>query len=719
MGEDTCRNPERLMAGLRRIETKLHEQVRRVRQADGELPDERFRGLYISEREVDDIIERPFPAVESDTPASVAAASKETSGPVTSPELSDRLQRLRHMFDLSDFETDTLLVGILPELDLRYQKLFGYLQDDVTRKSPTVSLVIDLLCVSNEERLNVRRVFAPETPVSRYELLRLYDETNYRPSPLPARFLQVDERIIDYLLGIDRIDRRLRAIVRLVKPDNETDEPVLPDETRQRLEQLVDHFRQEAPIIQFLGKAGTGRRSAAAMACRQLGLPLMVVDTDRLGEAGQSPESLLNLIFREGRLQHAALYFNRLDALMSDESNAVVARQAFEEELAVYPHWVFITGERPRQFDTGDNHKPCFYLELPAPNYRLRRKLWARYGNHQAPLANDVDLADIAGRFRLSGAQIARAAAMARSLALGRDPADGTVTSRDIYAACRQQSGHRLSGLATKLNTVYSWEDIILPPDRIGELHEICDQVHHRHTVYSDWGFERKLSRGKGLNVLFAGPSGTGKTMAAEIMSNELGLDIYRIDLAGIVSKYIGETEKNLDKIFQEGKTANAILFFDEADALFGKRSEVRDAHDRYANIEVAYLLQKMEEYDGMVILATNLRKNMDEAFARRMHFAIEFPQPEENDRRRIWQRAFPAETPLAEETDLEFMARQFRITGGNIKNIALGAAFLTAAEGGSVDMPRLIRATRREYQKMGRLCTESEFDRYFELVRS
>jgi SpoVK/Ycf46/Vps4 family AAA+-type ATPase len=292
------------------------------------------------------------------------------------------------------------------------------------------------------------------------------------------------------------------------------------------------------------------------------------------------------------------------------------------------------------------------------------------------------------------------------------------VTTSELYAACRQQSGQKLNTLARQIQPRYTWTDIILPRDQFEQLREICSYVKHYHTVYGEWGFGRKLSLGKGLNVLFAGPSGTGKTMAAEIMANELGLDLYRIDLSAIVSKYIGETEKNLERIFTEAQTSNAILFFDEADALFGKRSEVRDSHDRYANIEIAYLLQRMEEYDGVVILATNLRKNMDEAFARRMHFAVEFPMPEEADRHRIWQGVFPGEAPLAEDIDLIFLARQFKISGGNIKNIALSAAFLAAADGGAIAMENLIHAAKREYQKMGKLCTETDFAQYFELVR-
>ena len=224
-------------------------------------------------------------------------------------------------------------------------------------------------------------------------------------------------------------------------------------------------------------------------------------------------------------------------------------------------------------------------------------------------------------------------------------------------------------------------------------------------------GFYHKLSLGKGVTALFAGPSGTGKTMAAEIIANELGLDLYKIDLSGVVSKYIGETEKNLDRIFAAAENANAILFFDEADALFGKRSEVRDSHDRYANIEISYLLQKMEEYEGIAILATNLRQNLDESFVRRLAFTVHFPFPDEDSRRRIWAGIWPARTPLAPETDMDRLARRFKLSGGNIKNVALAAAFLAAGDGNLVTMEHLIHATRREYQKMGKVLSKTELE--------
>jgi len=265
--------------------------------------------------------------------------------------------------------------------------------------------------------------------------------------------------------------------------------------------------------------------------------------------------------------------------------------------------------------------------------------------------------------------------------------------------------------LAKKIEPQHTWEDLVLPPDQIAQLHEMCDQMLYRPVVLGEWGFDRKLSLGKGLNALFVGPSGTGKTMAAEVIAHDLGLDLYKIDLSTVVSKYIGETEKNLERIFGAARNSNAILFFDEADALFGKRSEVKDAHDRYANVEISYLLQKMEEYDGLVVLTSNLNKNMDDAFVRRMHFTIEFPYPEAEARRRIWAITFPPQAPVSPDVDLDLLAERFRLTGGNIRNIVLTAAFLAARDGGQIDMQHLLWATRREFQKMGRLVDAHEFE--------
>jgi SpoVK/Ycf46/Vps4 family AAA+-type ATPase len=254
----------------------------------------------------------------------------------------------------------------------------------------------------------------------------------------------------------------------------------------------------------------------------------------------------------------------------------------------------------------------------------------------------------------------------------------------------------------------------VLPPDQTNQLHELIARYRTRSVVYQEWGFSPLPSTG--VVALFSGPSGTGKTLAAEIVAGQLGLDLYKVDLSSVVSKYIGETEKNLEKIFGAASAGDLVLFFDEADALFGKRSEVSDAHDRYANIEVAYLLQRLETYQGMVVMATNLQRNIDDAFLRRISVAVDFEPPDQPQRRLIWEHSFPPSAPVG-ELDFDFLARQFKVTGGIIRNAALGAAFLAADVDASVTMERVALSMKREFQKLGRLRTESEFGHYFALV--
>ncbi|MCB8986621.1 MAG: ATP-binding protein [Ardenticatenaceae bacterium] len=357
---------------------------------------------------------------------------------------------------------------------------------------------------------------------------------------------------------------------------------------------------------------------------------------------------------------------------------------------------------------------PFLLCELPLPEAGEREQLW-RAALNGSGVAGETAVTAVAHKFRLSPGQIADAARHTITLAAA---AQRPITPADLHAAARARSNQALRDLAQKLDPKYHWDDIVLPRHVLRQLRDVYHAVKYRHVVYGQWGFDDRLALGKGLNVLFSGPSGAGKTMAADILAHELGLDIYKIDLSTVVSKYIGETEKNLGRIFSAAQASNAILFFDEADALFGKRSEVKDARDRYANIEVAYLLQKMEEYDGITILATNLSGNMDDAFARRLHHTIDFPFPDKELREAIWRRIFPAATPLADDVDFLFLARQFELSGGNIRNVALAAAFLAAEQETAVSMPLLILGVARELQKMNRLPAKTDFREYYALVR-
>ena len=630
------------------------------------------------------------------------------------------LCELQRLFNLSAFDIDVILMCLLPELDPRFEKYYAYLQDDITRKMPTVNMIVRLLCVRLEDTLDAKKSFDPDAPLITNNLVHIYKSTVQNSTASAAKFVQIDERIVDYLTERNRIDYHLQSFTHIYQPTAKLQDLVIPQYLMERLLKFISRNKETAPAYCFHGTNGMGKRTTAEAICCESGMPLLHIDVKRMLAADIPVDQAIPLIFREGRLQNAAIYLNRSDLLFKNGDTDVhnAGYDTLLSELANYPHLSFLSSENKMELMRHPRNKLLVNIEFTMANHSARKQLWQRQCRDTLPIADDVDFDDLANKFRLTAGQIAEALSSARSAAMWRDPENGLITSNDLYLVCRQKSRQRLNTLTNQAVTQYNWDDIILPKDQKEQLIEICNQVKYRHVVYNDWGFGKKLVRGEGLNVLFAGPSGTGKTMAAEIMGNELGIDVYKIDLSNIVSKYIGETEKNLDRIFREGTTANAIIFFDEADSLFGKRSEVRDSHDRYANIEISYLLQKMEDYDGVIILATNLRKNMDEAFTRRMHFAVEFPMPEEPDRYRIWASMFPEKAPLGQDLDLSFLARQFSITGGNIRNIVVASAFLAAQDGGLITMENVIRAMKREYQKMGKLCTENDFTEYFDLVK-
>lgn len=733
---------QHILAELERIDLLIQLQVWRARQLHA--IDENFQGLYIPEEEVDALMAEPagLPAwARMPLPlaqAEVQDALNQLSITIAAHKAESRrqgillrLDRVQSLFQLSPFAVDVLLICLAPEIDLRYERLFGYLQDDVTKRRPSVDLVLNLLSPTFEAKLAERRHFAHQAPLFRHHLIHLIEDQSQPHPPLLSHYLKADRRIVDFLynteqvytdqadsahVGMEHVDERLHPYVQSSRPHTQIESLLLPSEMKRRLVQLTREYGSRNPglIFYFQGGYGVGKESTAAALSHELGMGLLMVDGEAMLSAEEPAfETAVRLILREALLQNALLYWSGFDVLLVDERRAwrTVLLRALEER----PGLTILAGNTTWEPVDALSSMPFVRVELPRPTHTERVQLWQISLDGSTSQESAIDLPTLATKFRFSGGQIRDAVATARNLARWRDPGNGHVSAQDLYAASRLQSNRKLGELARKITPHYVWQDIVLPVDRMQQLHEIVNQLKYRARVYDTWGFDRKLAMGKGLNTLFAGPSGTGKTMAADIMAGELGLDLYKIDLSGVVSKYIGETEKNLARIFDEAATSNAILFFDEADALFGKRSEVRDAHDRYANIEISYLLQKMEEYDGMVILATNLHKNMDDAFVRRMHFTVEFPFPDQKHRLRIWQKIWPEETPRSPALDLDFMAERFDIAGGNIRNIALAAAFLAAADSDLVEMGHLIHATQREYQKMGKVLVNSEFGKYGE----
>ena len=707
---------EHLKDELRKLDLILNLHVLEFRQGGSDD----FKGLYISEEEIDDILDSSKPAVDNrilalenllDAKSLEIEACKRSS---KKQGIFLGLPALAETFNLCPFEIDALLICMAPELDRKYEKLYAYLQDDVTRKRPTMGLILDLLCSSWEEKMEARKYFDADGVLFRNSLIKFADERS--SESILSRPLAADGRVINYVLrsvGTISEDKPLAEGSSVKDPPNPApgtyfEGALWPEETIEKLLNLIEHLKARQKGLIFLqGPYGTGKREAAEFICKGLGMAIISLDLEALISKDTGYESALAYAFRDALLLNSAVYIDHFDLVLSDATKNSSYKTTLLDSLERYPGKVFIAG-----FDVPDLggrlQKDLFKIELPLQSYPMRKQVWQR---HLKGKFQDDDISELSTKFRFTTGQISDAVKAAKNLA-ALDGRDG-VTINDLYKSCRAQSSHKISSLARRIEPRYNWKDLILPDDKIKQLKEVRNHIKHKGLVYHDWGFDGKLSLGKGLNVLFLGPSGTGKTMASEVMASELGLDLYKIDLSSIVSKYIGETEKNLSSIFKEAEQNNAMLFFDEADALFGKRSEVRDSHDRYANVEISYLLQKMEEHEGVVIMASNLSTNIDDAFLRRIHFTVEFPFPDEGYRLKIWKSMVPQGAPLAEDIDFELLARKLNISGGNIKNIIVNAAFLAADNSKVIKMEHIIAATKREYQKMKKICGQSDFEKY------
>lgn len=709
---------------LRRIDGLVREQAALYSQSCRNNGNMAFKGLCITGEEIGNILERTRSAkpgrgrLSNDYKEDIDKNRADMDRKIKNSrdkQIYLPLVHLCSLFSLSPLERDVLMVCMAPELVEGYGTCFAYLQDDVTQRQPTVALILRLLSIGFAETAGPGGCFSRHSPLFKYQLVHFTLDSGHKP--LLSRALKADDRIVEFLLETPSADSRVNRFCRLIQPRRDWSGVFLPETMKKTLMGLSREFsnnKRPPMVFYFSGPAGSGRKSTAKAFCREPGMSLIVVDTPGLLENETGNESLLGLIYREAMLHGAALYFDRFEALTGGSNRF---REFFMNLAGAYSTVTFFSGSIAPPISSWpcSQRLPFLPFEFPVPSYALRKQLWAFFlGKGTAGPFPRPDTDALANTFQLTGGRIRDAVQHARAQTQIKEK---EMTVQDLYQACREQSSKGLGEKARKIYPLYCWSDIILPPDTLQQLKEIVLHMTHRGRVFFQWGFEQKLSYGKGLNILFYGPSGTGKTMSAEVIAGELGIDLYKIDLSRIISKYIGETEKNLGAIFKEAETANSILFFDEADALFGKRSEVKDSHDRYANIETGYLLQKMEEYEGVVILATNMRKNMDDAFIRRMNFTISFPFPDEEARLRIWRAIFPTDTPVDPQVDLKFLADRFNIPGGNIKNIALAAAFYAAADQTAITMRHLIKATKREFGKMGKLCLKEDFGKYYDII--
>lgn len=645
------------------IEDRIQAAVRKIAATDAD-PTDPFRGLYVSDDLARELVER---------------------GP--SITVGVRLAAVAKRLGLDATAHSALAVVCAPELDPRYGRLFAYLQDDVTRKLPSPRLVGRLLAEDDTGVAAVLDAFAEHAPLRTSGAVSLLPVPAEQPIPIADRGLVVAEPLASFLLGTPLAGGASGALRRVPVPAHDPGRA-------EAVAQLRTLLGAEAPIPVVV--AGVDAEAAIAYAAET---PLLVADEATLADPVRLREASL-LCALEGR----RLVFDGIDDL-APERRVVIERQLRDRTAPTV-----LVARHPGSFVAlGD--LTLLAVDVPPPDLHERAVAWAHHAG-----VTEEDAADVAAKFRLSVTQVTEGAAVARLAA--RTRGEKTPTHDDLDLGARQASSSRLGELAARLEPVHTWASIVLPDRERGHLQSIAAHLRHRDRVLQDWGYGETITRGHGLKALFAGESGTGKTMAAQVIAHDLGLELYRVDLATVVSKYIGETEKNLDRIFSAAEGSNAILFFDEADALFGKRSEVSDAHDRYANIETSYLLQRMEGYEGCVVLATNFQRNIDDAFLRRLDHVIGFPFPDEDDRRRIWALLLPEKAPLASDVDLDFLAERFKLAGGAIRNCALGAAYLAAEEGDEIGMRHLVRAVALEYTKLGRLTIEADFEQYHEALQ-
>jgi AAA+ superfamily predicted ATPase len=616
-------------------------------------------------------------------------ALQETAAAMSVPPA---IETLCAVFGLSPFERDLLLLCAGMELDSTFPSVCAAAQGDPSRAYPSFSLALAALPDPHWNAIT------PDAPLRHWRLIEVGSGSALTTSPL-----RIDERILHYLAGVSHLDERLAGFV---EPLHLSEYPDLVPSHQALAERLVAAWQQKEvrsalPVVQLCGGEASGKREIALAACAALGLNLNVISANFIPTIPAELDALIRLCEREAALGMSALLLDCDDVDMSDAARGIAITQLVERTNGPF----IVTSREPLRM----REHPMIVIDVGKPTSGEQREIWeSELGSATSGLNGNVDA--LVSQYNLSARTIRDACAGVTGCAFPGDtqnPIDPDSFDELLWDACRMQARPRMSDLAQRIEPAATWNDIVLPEPERQILRDIAVHVRERAKVYEDWGFAAKSGSGLGISALFAGASGTGKTMAAEVLANELRLDLYRIDLSQVVSKYIGETEKNLRRVFDAAEEGGAILLFDEADALFGKRSEVKDSHDRYANIEISYLLQRMEAYRGLAILTTNMKSAIDTAFLRRIRFIVHFPFPDATQRGEIWKRIFPASTPT-DGLDAGKLSR-LNIAGGNIRNIALNAAFLAADAGDEVRMKHLLRAARSEYAKMEKPLTEAE----------
>lgn len=722
-----------MVLDLRRVVAQREREARKSAKVDGGAGLERFKGLLLRDGDFGDLVQRASglrPQVESPELKRRIGAIEGLTRRIHLREAATLwsvgkgaggcrlpLLEVAQGFGLNRFAYQVLVMALAPEVELAFQRIFAHLHNDVTRKRPTVNLALEVFGRSDSGRREGRRVFASSATLRRYNLLHLEGESAGLEKSLLLREFKMPERMVQWLLGARELDPAMDTFCQLEPTEGRTLDGLIYDVTIQRrLASMAAYLgRPEVskdaatPLVVLTGPAGVGKRSVTRALASAVERPLLTVDLAATAIPLSQRDRAFRDMAREARLHGAALCLaNYSEALVEGRISPPLSYLYSVVRLAPGLGVVTSLSEEVGLGGAGRGFSTRLGLEVPETPDRMR--LWRAMLDATAgvKLHEGLDLRQFALKYGFTAGTIERVLRYAAEEASVRSGQSGAlVESADLDRACRIQLGQGLSGVATRVRRRASWEDLILPEEIVEVLHEILRHARMRTQVFHEWGFDRKMTSGKGLSVLFSGPPGTGKTMVAGVIASMLDMDLYKVDLSQIVSKYVGETEKNLNKVFQAAAANQFIILFDEADSLFSKRTEVKSSVDRYANLEVNYLLQKMEEYSGICVLTTNFEKSIDDAFKRRLNFRVDFPFPEAEDRARLWRVHIPTEAPVESDLELDWLAEKYELSGGNIKNAVLRAAFRAAAGERPINIEDLEYAAERESRELGKLVQD------------
>lgn len=667
----------------RLISVYLGEYMDRVvrEKAVTDTPFEKYKGLVISLEEAENAFSPALFALSEkgrSAAADIWRSISESSAESEREGIILPLDRICTAFGFGMLERFTIALAALPLVIPDYEKTFGYICDNVRLNAPTIGLALDIFAGGDASQLGA---------LSARLLKYLFQPFDGNPLRTPL----VYRRYFTHLLTCGEF--LSSPFMRTEYPES-TGTVCYPEQLSQMTRAVSSGGKR---VICVCGESGSGRRYLVSQLAEQQKRGLLTIDIKALAAADRrsaEADIVCDLLLRQ--------CFVCVTGVGADTDRALLS-WLFEVLFRAAGN-VFVCSDSVGSLP--ELKQPVLPLKLEELPRSVRRSLWLDTGICSGELAQTA-----ANKYRFDPERIITSADRAREKMAASGVTE--LTPEILDEVCAETAENAFGGKATLIRSKFTMDDLILPTEEKKLIREACAQIKFRHIVYDKWNFESRLAYGKGLTMLFAGPPGTGKTMAATIVGSELGLPVYRVDISQVMSKYIGETEKSLGEIFDAAEHCSAILFFDETDALFGKRSEIKDSHDKYANVETSFLLQRLESFEGVVLMATNLLQNIDEAFIRRISCVISFPLPDAQQRLSLWRSMFPEEMPRDPGIDLEFLAGQFELSGAAIKNAVMAAAFLAAEEEVPVNMAHILRAVKKQFSKQGKLLLKNDFGKY------